>query len=192
MNFWQGIQSGWQRLLAWIIRRLPTEQQRLLAFTILAGGLCGLAAVAFHLSIGWLERLLINRANAAAGYSWIFWTILTPALGGLVVGLGLTYWAPARPVAEFPKSKLRSALRYGLVSIRETIGKFVLCAVQIGSGASLGLEGPTVQICAGVSSMLARRRPAQPAKPPPHDFRRHGGWNRRRIQCAHRRHHLHP
>jgi CIC family chloride channel protein len=28
--------------------------------------------------------------------------------------------------------------------------------VQIGSGASLGLEGPTVQICAGVSSLLAR------------------------------------
>jgi CIC family chloride channel protein len=40
--------------------------------------------------------------------------------------------------------------------VRETIGKFVLCATQIGSGASLGLEGPTVQICAGVSSMLAR------------------------------------
>jgi CIC family chloride channel protein len=42
------------------------------------------------------------------------------------------------------------------VTVRETIGKFVLCAIQIGSGASLGLEGPTVQICAGVSSMLAR------------------------------------
>jgi CIC family chloride channel protein len=48
------------------------------------------------------------------------------------------------------------ALRSGLITVRETIGKFVLCAVQIGSGASLGLEGPTVQICAGVSSMLAR------------------------------------
>jgi CIC family chloride channel protein len=42
------------------------------------------------------------------------------------------------------------------VTVRETIGKFILCAIQIGSGASLGLEGPTVQVCAGVSSMLAR------------------------------------
>lgn len=42
------------------------------------------------------------------------------------------------------------------MSLRETIGKFILCTIQIGSGASLGLEGPTVQICAGVSSMLAR------------------------------------
>ena len=52
--------------------------------------------------------------------------------------------------------KVAYTLRHGLVTIRETIGKFVLCAIQIGSGASLGLEGPTVQVCAGVSSMLAR------------------------------------
>src|SRR6201996_1442469 len=138
------------------MRRLPNEKQRLLALTILAGGLCGLAAVTFHLSIGWLERLLIDHANAAAGHTWIFWTILTPALGGLVVGLGLTHWAPAASGSGIPQVKVAFTLRSGRVSIRETIGKFVLCAFQIGSGASLGLEGPTVQICAGVSSILAR------------------------------------
>ncbi len=139
-----------------MLRRLPNEQQRLLAFTILAGGVCGLAAVAFHLSIAWLESLFIDRANAASGHTWIFWTILTPALGGLVVGLGLTYWAPAAAGSGIPQVKVAFELRYGLVSLRETIGKFVLCALQIGAGASLGLEGPTVQICAGVSSLLAR------------------------------------
>ena len=138
------------------MRRLPNERQRLLALTILAGGLCGLSAVAFHLTIGWLEKLLINHANVAAGHSWIFWTILTPGVGGLVVGLGLTYWSPASAGSGIPQVKVAFELRSGLVSIRETIGKFVLCALQIGSGASLGLEGPTVQICAGVSSMLAR------------------------------------
>jgi CIC family chloride channel protein len=127
----------------------------MLALTIVAGGMCGLAAVAFHLSIAWLEALLIDRANSAPGHAWIFWTILSPTLGGLVVGLGLTYWAPAAAGSGIPQVKVAYALRYGLVSVRETIGKFVLCAVQIGSGASLGLEGPTVQICAGVSSLLA-------------------------------------
>lgn len=156
MNYRQGIASVWPRFLAWLIRRLPNEQKRLLAITIFAGGLCGLAAVAFHLSIGWLERLLINRANTATGHSWIVWTILTPGVGGLVAGLGLTYWAPAAAGSGIPQVKVAYVLRSGLVSIRETIGKFVLCALQIGSGASLGLEGPTVQICAGVSSMMAR------------------------------------
>ena len=156
LNSWRGIAAAWPRFLAWLIRRLPNEQQQMLVFTILAGGMCGLAAVAFHLSIMWLEKLLINQANAAPGHSWIFWTILTPGLGGLIVGLGLTYWVPAAAGSGIPQVKVAFGLRSGLVSVRETIGKFVLCALQIGSGASLGLEGPTVQICAGVSSMLAR------------------------------------
>jgi CIC family chloride channel protein len=155
LSYWQGIADVYARVVAWLLKRLPSEQQRMLAFTILAGGVCGLAAVAFHLSIGWLETLLIDRANAAPGHSWIVWTILTPGFGGLVAGLGLAYWAPAAAGSGIPQVKVAYALRYGLVTLRETIGKFVLCAVQIGSGASLGLEGPTVQICAGVSSLLA-------------------------------------
>lgn len=156
MANWQGFGAVWTKFLAWLYRRLPTERQRVLALTILAGGLCGLAAVAFHASILWLERLMIDRANAAPGHSWIFWTILSPAAGGLIVGLGLTYWAPAAAGSGIPQVKVAFTMRSGLVTLRETIGKFVLCSFQIGSGASLGLEGPTVQICAGVSSMLAR------------------------------------
>jgi CIC family chloride channel protein len=155
------------RAFAWFSRRMADERQRVLAVTILAGGLCGLAAVAFHLSIGWLEALLINRANHAPGYWWILFTILMPGVGGLIVGLGLTYWVPAAAGSGIPQVKVAFALRSGLVSLRETIGKFVLCAFQIGSGASLGLEGPTVQICAGVSSLMARV-----ARLSPHNCRR--------------------
>jgi CIC family chloride channel protein len=149
--------------LPWFTARMANERQRLLAVTILAGGLCGLAAVAFHLAIAWLESLMINRANFAHGYTWIFWTILTPGIGGLIVGLGLTYWAPAAAGSGIPQVKVAFALRSGLVSLRETIGKFILCAFQIGSGGSLGLEGPTVQICAGVSSLLARAARLRPS-----------------------------
>ena len=155
-SYWVGLPGLYSRFYAWLVRRMPSERQRLLAVTILAGGLCGVAAVAFHLSIAWLEALFINRANSAPGYSWIVWTILTPGLGGLFVGLGLTYFAPAAAGSGIPQVKVAYALHSGLITVRETIGKFVLCAVQIGSGASLGLEGPTVQICAGVSSLLAR------------------------------------
>jgi CIC family chloride channel protein len=155
-SYWVGFPALYANFLAWFMRRMPNERQRLLVVTILAGGLCGLAAVAFHLSIGWAESLFIDRANAAPGHSWVWWTILTPALGGLVAGLGLTYFAPAAAGSGIPQVKVAYALRFGLITLRETIGKFILCAVQIGSGASLGLEGPTVQICAGVSSLLGR------------------------------------
>jgi len=151
-----GLGGLYSRLHDWLMRLIPTERQRLLAVTILAGGFCGLAAVAFHLTIGLLERLMIDRANAAPGHAWIWWTILTPALGGLVCGLGLTYWVPGAAGSGIPQVKVAFALHSGLAPFKETIGKFILCALQIGSGASLGLEGPTVQICAGVSSLLAR------------------------------------
>ena len=155
-SLWAGMQGLYARFYAWLMRRMPSERQRLLAVTIVAGGLCGLAAVAFHLSILGLETLFINRANSAPGYSWIWLTILCPTVGGAVAGLGLTYLAPAAAGSGIPQVKVAYTLRSGYVTVRETIGKFVLCALQIGSGASLGLEGPTVQVCAGVSSMLAR------------------------------------
>jgi CIC family chloride channel protein len=155
-SYWVGLQGLFSGFYAWLLRRMPTERQRLLAVTILAGGLCGLAAVAFHLSIMGLEALMIDRANHASGHSWIWWTVLSPAIGGLVAGVGLTYFAPAAAGSGIPQVKVAYTLRAGYVTVRETIGKFILCAIQIGSGASLGLEGPTVQVCAGVSSMLGR------------------------------------
>ena len=153
---WAGLSGLYTRFIAWLLSRMPTERQRLLPVTILAGGVCGLAAVAFHMSVGWLQALFINRATSAPGHSWIWWTILTPALGGLVAGLGLQYWVPAAAGSGIPQVKVAYAQRSGIISLKETIGKFVLCTVQLGAGASLGVEGPTVHICTGVSRFLAR------------------------------------
>jgi len=145
-----------ERWMALVLRIMPTERQRLLALTILSGGLCGLAAVAFHVGIVKASALLIDRAEAAHGHWWIFLTILSPALGGLLAGLGIRYWAPGAVGSGIPQVKYAYAREAGRVSIRDTVGKFVLAVLQIGSGASLGREGPTVQICAGVSSTLGR------------------------------------
>jgi CIC family chloride channel protein len=121
-----------------------------------SGGLCGLAAVSFHLGISKAETLLIERALAAPHLRWIYWTILTPTLGGLIVGLALHYWVPGAVGSGIPQVKYAYALHAGYVPFRDAVGKFILGIVQIGSGASLGREGPTVQICAGISSLLAR------------------------------------
>ncbi len=156
MQLWSRIAGLDARFIAWLMRRMPSERQRLLAVTIVAGAACGLAAVSFHLSIVWLESMLIDRANCAHGNSWIYWTMLTPTLGGLAAGLGLTYLFPNSAGSGIPQVKVAYLRHSGLVPIKDAVGKFLLCSLQIGSGASLGLEGPTVQICAGVSSRLAR------------------------------------
>ncbi|MGA3035641.1 MAG: chloride channel protein [Terracidiphilus sp.] len=156
MTQWSGVEGVFARFYAWLSGRLPGERQRLLAITIAAGGLCGLAAVAFHVSVTKLYGLLIDRAASAPGHAWIWWTILAPTAGGLLAGLGLTYWVPAAAGSGIPQVEVAYADRHGAITLKETVGKFVLCALQLGSGASLGVEGPTVQICAGVSSLLSR------------------------------------
>jgi CIC family chloride channel protein len=151
---WRRTQLSMLRLF---LRLVPSERQRVFALTIVAGALCGLAAVAFHLSIRFAESRLIGRAMSASGYSWIFWTILTPTLGGILCGVLLQYVVPEARGSGVPQVKAAYAIRGGrLPFIHSTLGKFFVGTLQIGSGASLGREGPTVQICAGIASLMGR------------------------------------
>jgi CIC family chloride channel protein len=145
-----------EKLFSLLLRLVPTERQRLLVLTILSGGLCGMVAVAFHVGIDKASLLLIDRAASAPHHSWIYLTILCPTLGGLVAGLGLSYWVPGAVGSGIPQVKYAYARDAGRVPMKDAIGKFVLAVIQIGSGASLGREGPTVQICAGITSMLGK------------------------------------
>lgn len=153
----ESVTISWRaRLSAAINRLVPTERQRLLALTILSGGLCGLAAVAFHVGIVKASALLIDRAASAPHHWWILLTIVSPTLGGLLAGMAVYFIVPGAVGSGIPQVKYAYAREGGRVPLGDAVGKFVLAVLQIGSGASLGREGPTVQICAGVSSTLGR------------------------------------
>jgi CIC family chloride channel protein len=143
-------------LVSLALRWAPSEGQRLFFLTLLVGVLCGLAALAFHVAIGFSEQHLIERALRAGESSWIIWTIAVPTLGGLVCGALLEFVVPNARGSGIPQVKLAFATKGGQVRARDAFGKFVIGSLQIGSGASLGREGPTVQICAGISSWLGR------------------------------------
>lgn len=139
-----------------------SEGQRLFALTLVIGVVCGFVAVAFHLSIEWAERLLIERALSAPGRaSWV-WTVVTPTLGGLVSGALIQHVAPNTRGSGIPQVKAAFALHDHPLRLRDSIGKFLLGSLQIGSGASLGREGPTVQICAGAARALGRAARVSP------------------------------
>lgn len=143
-------------LLSLFLRIVPSENHRVFAVAILAGALCGLAAVTFHLAIIGAENRLINRAMHASGRSWILWTMLVPTVGSLICGALLQYVVPGARGSGVPQVKVAYAIRDGRVPFMEAAGKFLIGVLQIGSGSSLGREGPTVQICAGVASTLGR------------------------------------
>jgi len=141
-----------------LIRKLQprNESQHLFALTLVVGVVCGLVAVAFHLALRAAEKLLIERALHAPGWSWMVWTVVTPTLGGLAAGAALTWIVPGARGSGIPQVKQAFAIEGGRIRFRDAFGKFILAVLQIGSGASLGREGPTVQICAGAASALAR------------------------------------
>src|SRR5436190_258478 len=143
-------------LLRLFLRLVPSETHRVFALTLIAGASCGHAAVLFHLSIIGAENRLIDRAMNASGTSWIWWTIITPTVGGLLSGALLQYVVPGARGSGIPQVKVAYAIKGGRVPFREAVGKFLVGVLQIGTGSSLGREGPTVQICAGVASTLGR------------------------------------
>jgi CIC family chloride channel protein len=149
------VQRSYQLWASTKARFSPTERQRLFGLTVLIGGVCGLVAVAFHQSIRLVERLTIDRAFTSAGDTWIVWVISVPSLGALAAGVMLRYLPGARG-SGIPQVKVAYAIKAATLRLRDSLGKFAIAALQIGTGSSLGREGPTVQICAGVARGIGR------------------------------------
>ena len=139
------------------LNRLPLrENQKLHLLTFLVGGLCGLAAVAFHWLLESLQNGIIYRVAGTPGPWRAPLLILVPALGGLVAGAVLYFYAPEARGSGIPQVKAAFLLEGGRIPARVIPAKMLLPALNIGTGASLGREGPTVQICAAIASLLGR------------------------------------
>ncbi len=146
-----------RRILAEWFERLTLGQVRQFAFlALLIGVLSGLSAVAFHKSIDWADHHLIkNVAQASGPWVWIG-LVLLPALGGLVAGFLIRFWAPEAAGSGIPQTKAAYFLKFGRIRFRTAVSKFALGVISIGSGSSLGREGPTVQISAALASWVGR------------------------------------
>jgi CBS domain-containing protein len=123
---------------------------------LLIGGVCGLAAVLFHLLLDFLQDHIIYHAAAIPDWWHIPLLIAIPAVGGLIAGAGLYFYAPEARVSGIPQVKTAFYLDSGRIPARVIPAKMLLAAFNIGTGASLGREGPTVQICAAIASLLGR------------------------------------
>ncbi len=130
-----------------------TERQRLFGLTVAIGGVCGLVAVVFHHAIRGLEQLTIEAAFAAT--AWIPWVIAIPTIGALGAGILLT-WIPGARGSGIPQVKLAYATKTHRIGFRDALGKFLIGILQIGTGSSLGREGPTVHICSGLATGMGK------------------------------------
>jgi CIC family chloride channel protein len=141
--------------IRYTIRLTPTEAQRTLGVTLAAGVGCGLLAVAFHSAILAADRALIGSAQASTGAWRVVLTLLCPTLGGLAAGLALIFFPAARG-SGIPQVKAAYAVQVERIRLRDGAAKFGITTLQIGAGASLGREGPTVHMCAALASAFGR------------------------------------
>ena len=56
-----------------------------------------------------------------------------------------------------PQTKAALFAREGIISVRTILGKFFCTSATLASGIPLGREGPSVQVGAGIASVLGRR-----------------------------------
>ncbi len=133
-----------------------SQKSRFNLLAILIGLTSGGSAVAFHKSIHWAELNWIHRMSEIPGWWGVAALILLPTFGGLFVGFLIKYWAPEAAGSGIPQVKASYFLKFGRIRFRAAMGKFVLGTASIGSGASLGREGPTVHIAAAIASWVGR------------------------------------
>ncbi len=127
------------------------------AVYIIIGLLCGLVAVVFHLSIEYVFDHIVELQQAQK-YTWLtaVLMILSPAIGGLIVGFILFKVEPAAGGSGIPQAKEAYWNKKGILSFKETFWRYVLGVISIGSGNSLGREGPTVHLCASLASVVGQ------------------------------------
>ena len=132
----------------------PTRGDRLfLVLSIFIGILSGLLVVCFRMSIEWLRVLLLGSVPHPGQYR----LLLAPMLVGLLLGLMVKYAFPQARGSGINQTKAALYIYNGYISVRTMIGKFITSALAIGSGHSLGPEDPSLQIGAGIASLIGRR-----------------------------------
>jgi chloride channel protein, CIC family len=141
------------------LQRLRLRENHIfLALTILIGVLAGLAAVLFTLAIRGTTYLLFGIAPSYLRY------ILVPTLMSLFTGFLLVKFFPDARGSGVPQTEAAYHLNQGNIPLRTAFGKFLTGALCIGSGHSMGREGPSVQIGAGIGSSIGRWFHLSPAR----------------------------
>jgi chloride channel protein, CIC family len=129
------------------------EDRFFLFLAVLIGVMSGLAVVCFRIFIEYMQMTLLGSS--------LFPTfprvVLAPTLTGLVVALLAMYVFPHVRGSGVNQTKAAVYISNGYVPFITVIGKFVTCALAIGSGQSLGPEDPSLQMGAGIASLIGRR-----------------------------------
>ena len=123
-------------------------------FAVIIGAVTGLAAVLFHNSIEFFNVLFFEQTAEGLYFLGAAVVVVIPAIGMLIQSimiLSAPQISEKRGVAEVIKAV---AIRGGYIPLRTTLFHFFAPVICIGSGGTVGPEGPAAQLGGGVASKL--------------------------------------
>ncbi len=128
----------------------------LLGTAIFVGVGTGLGAVLFIELIAFVQRIFFEYAPSKLGFLGRGMFILAPAMGGLIAGPIIAFFASEAKGHGVPEVMQAIALRGGRIRPRVVVAKVAASAACIGSGGSAGREGPIVQVGAALGSTVGQ------------------------------------
>ncbi len=151
--------SPWRMVLKAITSFRKSEYTITITLAIIIGLLGGFGAIGFRLLIRTFQNISYgpgpDLVEIALSIPW-YWKVLIPAIGGSVVGPLVFFFAREAKGHGVPEVMEAVAMRSGLIRKRVVIIKSLASAICMGSGGSVGREGPIVQIGAGIGSALGK------------------------------------
>ena len=129
-----------------------TDEQLFLLIAILIGVYAGLAVVCFRELI---DVVRLNVLGSGLNPPPVR-VLVAPALMGLVVAALVIRFFPMVRGSGVNQTKAALYIYDGYIPFRTIVGKFLMSALAIGSGHSLGPEDTSLQIAAGLASSIGR------------------------------------
>lgn len=143
--------------LASILDRIRSNELVFGVFlAVIVGVIAGFGAVIFRWLISAFQSLFFGGGASYLGFLGQYYIILLPALGGLIVGVLIHFGAREAKGHGVPEVMEAIAVQGGRIRPRVAVIKSLASSICIGSGGSVGREGPIVQIGSSAGSSFGQ------------------------------------
>ena len=136
-----------------------TEHTFMIIIAIIIGVIAGYAAVGIRFMIEKFSHLSFpgegNVLENIMSNPWYI-VVLVPAIGGLIVGPLIYFFAPEAKGHGVPEVMQAILLKGGRIRPRVALVKALASAITIGTGGSVGREGPIIQIGSSIGSTVGQ------------------------------------
>lgn len=136
-----------------------TEHTFMIVLAIIIGTLAGFGAIIIRIMIQYISDFsfpgdndLLDNIIKAPWYT----KILLPATGGLVVGPIIYFFAKEAKGHGVPEVMQSILMKGGIIRPRVAAIKAIASSITIGTGGSVGREGPIVQIGSSIGSSVGQ------------------------------------